>query len=334
MAKLSLVRADDDWAPHLTQYADSTVFQTKEWLEFLSQTQSAEKVIAIVKDGTSIVGRFTGLITRKNGLRILGSPFPGWTTRYMGFNLEPKVSRSDALVALADFAFGDLNCLHVEVLDRQITTADLDMAGYIYDSQLSTGFEIDLTRDEDALLAAMSPSRKRYILRAPRAGLMIEATEDMSFANTYYAQLKQVFAGQRLSPTYSMDRVTALLEHMLPTGRLLLVQARIDGGQCVASAIFPAFNDTMVFWGGASLKQYHSLHPNEPIHWFAMRYWKARGIKKYDMGGGGEYKRTYGGSELKVPWGRRSRYTFCEYLRSGGKRYFALKQRIRGLRSQ
>ena len=39
------------------------------------------------------VGFFTGLVVRRYGIRILGSPFRGWTTvPYMGFNLRNGVS--------------------------------------------------------------------------------------------------------------------------------------------------------------------------------------------------------------------------------------------------
>jgi len=63
-------------------------------------------------------GRFSEMMIKKLGLRILGSPFPGWMTSYMGFNLAPDISRMDALLALGEFAFGDLRCSHIEIRDR------------------------------------------------------------------------------------------------------------------------------------------------------------------------------------------------------------------------
>lgn len=331
MSTLSLTRIQFDESPPLSGFADRTVYQTKEWLAFVAQTQNAEPVIASVNDGHTPIGRFTGLIIRKHGLRILGSPFPGWTTSYMGFNLPPGVSRVDALRALERFAFRELNCIHIEIMDRHVTTRDLDEAGFRYDARMSTGFEIDLTQDEDALLQAMDPGRRRYIKRAAGSGLTVEAADDADFAEDYYAQLEDVFGKQKLVPTYPIERVRSLIGHVHPTGNLLLVRARDPEGRCVATAIFPALNDTMIFWGGASWRRHQALHPNEAIQWFAMRYWKARGIAKYDMGGGGEYKRKYGGRELQVPWGRKSRYPLFELLRSGGKSLFALKQHVRGI---
>lgn len=42
--------------------------------------------------------------------------------------------------------------------------------------------------------------------------------------------------------------------------------------------------------------------------WYAMRYWKARGITSCDLGGGAEYKRKYGAIEIPVPYFRVSRF--------------------------
>ena len=331
MGKLTITQVNYDQAPPLSQFKDHTIFQTEEWLKFVSKSQNGEPVVAVVKDGIKIVGRFTGLIIKKLGMRILGSPFRGWTTSYMGFNLDPLVSRVDALLALNDFAFNELKCVHIEIMDRYFTTNDLKKAGYLFEDKAFSGFEIDLTRDEETLFMAMESSCRRCIRKATKVGVKIEATNDSLFINDYWAQLEDVFAKQGLIPTYSKERVRSLIECLHPTGHLLLVRARNNEGNCIGTGIFPALNDTMYFWGGASWRSYQALRPNEAIQWFAMRYWKNKGIIKYDMGGGGEYKRKYGGYEIVVPWGRKSKYVALEQFRNLSKNIFNVKQRIYGL---
>src|SRR5438046_7604696 len=88
-----------DWK-HLDSFADRTVFQTREWLQFVSESQGATPVLAELRDGGDVLGYFTGLTLSKFGLRVLGSSFPGWTTPYIGFNLKQGVSRRNALQAL------------------------------------------------------------------------------------------------------------------------------------------------------------------------------------------------------------------------------------------
>ena len=82
--------------------------------------------------------------------------------------------------------------------------------------------------------------------------MFVEEAQDLAFADDYYAQLKDVFAKQSLVPTYEVERVRELIKNLLPTGMLLLLRARDQEGNCIATGIFPAMNKTMYFRGGAS----------------------------------------------------------------------------------
>lgn len=325
---LSLERVDPGSAPAVDLYPDCTVFQTDEWLDFLEETQDAQRVVALVRDGNTVVGRFTGLVVKKMGMRILGSPLPGWTTAYMGFNLEPGVSRGEALAALNSFAFKEIGCVHYEVMDRNISVEDADTLGLRY--RLFRGFEIDLTRPEDELFGAMQRTIRKQIRRAERSGVIIEEAQDASFADEYYAQLVEVFRRQGLRPTYGVDRVAALMRHLLPTGRLVLFRAREPEGYCAATKLTLGFEGKTYSWGGSSQRNLDVPHRNEAMTWHVVRYWKERGMAVLDMGGGGEYKGRYGGCEIGVPWIRRSKYAGFEFIRESARRSFAFQQRLIG----
>jgi hypothetical protein len=303
----------DDLTLRLEINQRRTIYQTPAWLAFLSDTQHGELVFAILKDGETPLGVFTGLIVRKFGLRILGSPFPGWSTDYMGLTLSPGVAKRRALQALIDFAFQQLGCIHFEIMDRHITEEDL--CGLDVQYSLYRSFEIDLNRNENELFANMTSACRRCIRKADKEGVSIEEAQDLDFADEYYAQLQDVFAKQRLVPTYGIDRVRRLIRHLHPTGQLLLLRARDRSGRCIATGIFPHMNGVMYFWGGASWRHSQLLRPNEVIQWHAMKLGKRKGVRIYDMGGDGEYKKKYGGYEIKVPWFRKSKYPWIRYLR-------------------
>ncbi len=317
-----------DWA-YLDTFPDRTIFQTRPWLSFVAATQHAQPVVATVQENGHAAGFFTGWTVRKYGVQILGSPFPGSTTSYAGFNLLPGVSRAPALAALVAFAFGDLACLHLEIMDRHLAPADGVASGFDY-SDLFT-YEIDLNRSEDQLFGAMDSACRRCIRKAVKSGVTIEEAHDLAFAEDYYAQLQDVFAKQQLVPTYRKQRVQALLEHLLPTGNLLLLRARDPRGECIATGIFPAFNTTCYFWGGASWRSGQQLRPNEAIQWYAMRYWKRRGIACFNMGGGGSYKEKYGGRPVSVPWFRKSKYSLLSSCRQNMKSLHKLMQQTKGV---
>jgi CelD/BcsL family acetyltransferase involved in cellulose biosynthesis len=314
-----------DWT-HLDGFDDRVLFQTREWLDFVVAGQRAEPVVAAVADGEDTVGYFTGLVVRRAGMRILGSPLPGWTTASMGFNLKHGSDRRRAAAALPAFAFRELGCVHLELKDRRLDAGALDGLGYTASPTLT--FELDLTRDHDAIFGGMTSACRRAIRKSEKEGVVVEEADGEGFADEYYAQLVEVFARQGLRPTYGVDRVRQLIRFLEPTGRLLLLRARSSEGEMLATGLFPAFNGVAYFWGGASRRESQSLRPNEAILWHAIRRWKSRGMETLDFGGGGEYKRKYGVTELWQPHFRRSRWAAVSLLREGARHAFALRQRF------
>lgn len=308
-----------DWT-ELDAYPDREVFQTREWMEFVARAQDAEPMLAELRSEGERVGYFSGLVFRRFGVRILGSPFPGWTTACMGFNLrEGTVSRRDALAAIVPFAFKELGCLHMEVKDLRLTADDLDSVGFRHSPFLT--FEVVL-KDDESLLAGMSRMGRRLVRRSGRTGVTVEEASGVEFADEYHAQLVDVFAKQGLDPIYGVERVRDLVRCMEPSGRLLLLRARNPDGMSIGTGIFPALNGRAWFWGGASWRPYQNLNPNEAIFWYAMRYWRERGMRVLDMGGGGDYKRKFGVQEVVVPMARRARLPILLSLRDLAERAY------------
>ena len=241
-------------------FCDRTVFETLPWLRFIEKTQSAKPVVAAIERSGELIGYFTGLIVEKFGVKILGSPFKGWTTGYMGFNLLPENNRRDVLKAFPSFVFDQLKCHYFEIVDRYIS--EEDYLGLGYTLSFMGGLEIDLTLSEEELFANMKSACRRCIRKAKKNGVYIEEARDIGFADDYYDQLTDVFANKSLVPTYPKTRVQELITHLLPTGNLLLLRAKSKDGLCIGTGIFPALNDIMVFWGGASWREHQILRPN------------------------------------------------------------------------
>lgn len=312
----------------LDGFKDRTVFQTREWLEFVAECQNAQPVVAELRDGGDVAGYFTGLTAERFGIRILGSSFPGWTTPYIGFNLAEGASRKDALDAVERLAFGPLKCLHMEVSDRHFTIEDGEGLGFLH--KFYDSYETDLRRGEDEIFGAMNSACRRCIRKAEKSGVTVREAQDLEFADEYYEQLKDVFEKQKLVPPYGVDRVRSLIRHLLPSGNLLLVRAISPEGKCMGTGIYPALNKVAEFWGNASFRSMQILRPNETLHWYAMRYWKARGIEVFDWGGGGTYKEKYGPAKIAVPWFYKSRYRILGVMRDQAKNVFRMKQSLLG----
>jgi CelD/BcsL family acetyltransferase involved in cellulose biosynthesis len=323
---LRLIHPDDDEWAALDALPDRDLFQTHAWVQFVAASQRATPVVAAVLQDGATAGYFTGLVVRRLGMRILGSPLPGWTTPSMGFTLTGDVDPARAADALRRFAFRDLRCVHLELGDRRLSPGDLD--GYGFDSEPSRTFRLPLGTD-DEIFGAYSSACRRAVRKAEKVGVTVEEASGPGFADEYHEQLVGVFARQGLAPTYGVERVRALIDHLEPTGRLLLLRARDPEGTSIATAVFPGFGSTAYFWGGASVREKQILRPNEALFWYAMRYWRDRGVTEFDFGGGGDYKLRYGGTEVVSASFRRSRYPGLPALREGMRRAVAQRQRWR-----
>ena len=88
--------ASRDWMAELGQMPGRLVCLSPPWLQFLAESQRGTPVAAVLMDQDRSVGVFAGMIVNRGGIRILGSPFPGWTTPYMGLDLLDGVSRREA----------------------------------------------------------------------------------------------------------------------------------------------------------------------------------------------------------------------------------------------
>jgi Acetyltransferase (GNAT) domain len=240
-------------------------------------------------------------------VRILGSPFQGWMTGPMGFSLDPDVPRPEAMHSLVRFAFRELGCLHVELMDRD--TGFEELSGLRARLVRFPTYEMDLTQDEEAIFGSMSSACRRAIRKGEKMGLRVEEAHGVEFADEYYDQLLAVFErqGHGRKPPYSRERVREMIRCVEPSGNLLMLRAVTPEGERIATAIFPARQDFAYFWGGASWPSHLILRPNEAIFWHAIRHFRERGVRMLDLGGGGDYKRKYGAPEKLIPFVRKAR---------------------------
>ncbi len=313
---------------------EHTVFQSTAWLSFLSATQRCRPVVAAVLDGSTPVGWFTGAVVRKLGLPILGSPFPGWSTSYLGFDLDAGTDRGRAAEALVRFAFGPARCVHVEVLDRWLTPDLARAAGFTVEAGSALdGWELDLTPDVDRLFGGLSSSARWGVRKAGRNGVTIDvadlssAADRRDLAGEYHRQLVEVFARRGRRVPYDRERVESLLGHVGAAGQLVGLRAVATDGTCVATGLFPWDRRAMYFWGGASTALGRSLLANDALLWGAIARARGLGCTAFDFGGGGSFKAKFGGEPLSVPWARRSRWPGLE-----GARHLAADVIDRGAR--
>ena len=70
--------------------------------------------------------------------------------RLHGFNLTSDVPRREALKALEGFAFHELRCAHIELMDRNLTVEDAATLGFEFRNFQT--YEVNLNRSEEEAL--------------------------------------------------------------------------------------------------------------------------------------------------------------------------------------
>lgn len=312
------------------RFPNKPLFTTMEWLEFLEEDSKGELFFLRITDNDSLVGYFTGMVVNKFGIKIAGSPFSGWSTVYMGFDVYDGINKLDLIPCVQEYLFKHKKVVLIEIVDREISVKDAQEAGY--NADIADTLELDIDKTDDELFKVFKTDCRNFIRQFERRGAVYERVAPSDeFAEEYYEQLKDVFAKQGLVPTYSVDKVKRLLHH-LSDGETVLCQHVLDPDtkESIATSIFLAYNKTFYFWGGASYRSGQHYRPNEYMLWRAITYWRDNGYKTFDMVGVRDYKRKFGSHEVQYAHIMIAKYPALIKIRNFAKFLFFKMLELKG----
>ena len=311
-------------------FANKHLFTTMEWLEFLQEDSKGDVFFLRISDENSLVGYFTGMIVTKYGIRIAGSPFSGWSTVYMGFDVIDGINKLDLIPCVQEYLFKRKKVRLIEIVDRDISVKDAREAGYCTD--VADTLELDVDKTDDELFKAFKTDCRNFIRQFERRGAIYERVAPSDeFAEEYYEQLKDVFAKQGLVPTYGVEKVKRLLHH-LTDDETVFCQHILDPEtrESIATSIFLAYNKVFYFWGGASYRSGQHYRPNEYMLWRAITHWRDKGYKTFDMVGVRDYKKKFGSYEIQYAHITIPQYKWIVTLRNLAKKAYFWHLKIKG----
>lgn len=93
-----------------------SVFTTLEWIENIKENSGVEPIVIRITENGSYVWYFTGAVFRKFGVKIIVSPFEGWSTCFMGLDLAADNDRTEIIGELSVFLFKKYHCLYYRCL--------------------------------------------------------------------------------------------------------------------------------------------------------------------------------------------------------------------------
>jgi peptidoglycan pentaglycine glycine transferase (the first glycine) len=168
---------------------------------------------------------------------------------------------------------------------------------------------MDLSLDEDALLADMRKKHRQYVHKAERAGVQVEqlapnappdqtATALADFYAIYRETAERAGFAVRVQDYY--ERVWSLFA---AGGHARLFFATLDGERVAALFHFTCGDRAAEAYGGMTDAGAAS-HANYLLKWEAMRAFKASGFASYDLwgiatGGIAQFKEGFGGRQIE-----------------------------------
>ncbi len=141
---------------------------------------------------------------------------------------------------------------------------------------------IDLTRDDEAILAAMHPKTRYNIRLAAKKDVVVrEATLDDLPA---FNGLMEVTGERDGFSVHSAEYYEAVFKLFADTEQMRLLVATYDG-QVIAGVCVFALGQRAWYFYGASGEAERQRMPNYALQWAAMQWAKSRGCTEYDLWG-------------------------------------------------
>ena len=308
-----------------------TIFMTRAWIDFLQKNQNAEPILLeFCNAEKKVQGYFLGMLIKKMGIKILGSPFEGWLTCDMGFIRVDELDINLALKSVANFAFKKLKCFYVQIIDKNIDLHSLDEEIKL---DISRELYMDISQPKDVLLSNFTKRTRKDIRQFDNRGAIIKQVPfDDDFVDMFYDQLLDVFAKQNLKPNYSKKKILDLSNSLRRCpDNVLALQVYSPNDECIASSLTFGYGKWCYSMATASYRFGQRFLPNEKIRWETIKYWKNKGVNNYDLCGYREYKLKFNPIIREIPVIYFERFHGIHFLKNVFKNGVKIFRKIKGI---
>ena len=108
-----------------------------------------------------------------------------------------------------------------------------------------------------------------------------------------------------------------------------------ENGKNIASSYYLGAGKMAFFASNASFTNALNYNANQALMWYAMKYWKSKGMTILDFAGRAEYKKNFGPELLCTPtvvWAKNElEYRFILWLRNTYYKSFRIKYKIKNV---
>ncbi|HEX2248180.1 MAG TPA: peptidoglycan bridge formation glycyltransferase FemA/FemB family protein [Arthrobacter sp.] len=287
----------------------SSILQSAAWAEF--QRSLGKKVFESTGDGYSFLA-----IHEK-------TPLGSYLYVPYGPAAEDKQALARALEALAALAKAEgAHYVRVEPVDAGLASgpgadaaAELAGLGLVKapaDIQPHLTWMVDLTQDEDKILAGMRSTSRNLYRNIHKKGVTFEISTDPKDISILLGFLHDVSERAEFK-AQSDDYLTRAAQTLVPAGNAKIFIAKLEGAP-IAAALSYDTETTRVYAHAAADDTYRKLNAGIPLVVTMMMDAKASGMTRFDMwgvspedepehpwAGFSRFKRSFGGFEVAYP---------------------------------
>jgi len=156
---------------------------------------------------------------------------------------------------------------------------ELDPAGPIYRT-----FRLDLSPPLDALRKGFDPKWRNKLSGAERAGLeLAEGTSDALYGE-FLGVYREMMARKSFETTVDVETLGAVQQRLPEPLKMRVLVCRSEG-RAVNAVVVAAHGDTGIYLLGATSDAGTKTKGSYLLHWRAIEWLKARGLRWYDLGG-------------------------------------------------
>ncbi|HWQ05395.1 MAG TPA: peptidoglycan bridge formation glycyltransferase FemA/FemB family protein [Longilinea sp.] len=139
---------------------------------------------------------------------------------------------------------------------------------------------VDLTGDEDAILARMKQKTRYNIRLAQKKEVVVRESSDLE----EFQRLMETTSSRDNFGVHSLEYYQRAFQLFSASGRVALLQAEFQGKALAALMVFAAGERAWYLYGASSDEERNRM-PAYLLQWEAMRWAVARGCRSYDLWG-------------------------------------------------
>lgn len=266
------------WNYVLDHSDQATIFHTPEWIFLMVEKIGSTGEILIAYENEKPVGIFPYYL--KKGKFFLKKSTTGTFETPYGGPILTSGTNENVIIQLLQSLERNINIVKSTIFSPP-NSKILPFETQNFKSNKRESMLLNLEPSEDDLLSQLQKMKKRNIKKAEKNEVEI-IDADASYIPEFHKMLADTYKRIGLNPPKGIDFYERIFELLKPLNRVKLLMAKLEN-EPIAATISLLYKDTVIFWQGASYREFMKFGPNDLLHWSIIKHAKQNGFKYYDL---------------------------------------------------